>query len=230
MMNNCSPFFYKCSFPDLSQYEATAIMEQSTLKSNGNRSYSAFVIQQTNAVPGASTSKRTRTTSTRCKRNFSNFIKYNQSKEVEVVEEVLAVLLRKKHRNALKCNKNKISKLKAFNFTTFQQTNPREGPGVSQKVRSVPIHHKRDLSDLYKYNQCKNKSPEEKYVKLTIGYLKKLSLAQSQDEINKERKDSYDSEMDWCYDSSMDWRYDLETDCWIYDSEMDWIYDLGRQQ
>ena len=220
MMNNCSLFFYNCYRPDLSKYDAPTSIEQSTFKRNNKRNYRTFTIQQTNVVAGASTSKRARTIPIRCKRNLSDLIKYNQSEEEEVKEE-LALSPRKKYRIALKCHKNKINKLKVFNFT-----NPNEGTGVStsQKVRSVPARSKRNLNNLYKYNQSKNESPKEKYIKSTC-YLKKLSLTQSQDELNNEQKCSHDSEMDWRYDSSMDWRHDSELDCWIYESEMDWSYD-----
>ena len=222
MMNCCSPFFSNCSRPDLFQYDAPTNMEQSTFKRNNKRNYSEFTIQQTNQATGASTSKRARTIPTRCKRNFSDLIKYNQIEEEEVGEE-LAALPRKRCRTALKSNKSKINKLKVFNFTTILQTNPSEGNGVCISQRSTPSRCKRNLSDLYKYNESKNKSPEEKYIKLTTCSFERLSLTESQEEVNKEQE--CDSEMDWCYDSSMDWRYESSMDCWVYDSEMDWSYD-----
>ena len=200
----------------LFQYDARTNVEQSTFKCSNKSNCSELTMHQTNKIPvSASVSKRSRTMLTRCKRNFSDLIKYNQRKEKE---EELAVSPRKKIRVALKNKKNKINKPKHFNFTTIHQTNP-EGNcvSISQRDESAPSRCKRNLSNLYKYNQSKNKTPDEKCVKLATYYLKKLSLTQSQEEC--------DSEMDWCYDSSMDWRYDSEMDSWSYDSEMDWSYD-----
>ena len=217
-MMNC------CSRADLFQNDAPTKVQQSTFKCHNKRKYSEFTMQEANEINGVSTSKRARTIPTRCKRNFSHLIKYNQSEE-EQVEEELFVPPRKKLRIALKSKKSKINKLKHFNFPSIQQTDPSEGTcvSISQRVRSTPARCKRNLSDLYKYNESKNKSPEEKCIKLTTCYLTKLSPTQSQDKVHKERE--HDSEIDWCYDSSMDWRHDSEMDCWSYDSEMDWSYD-----
>ena len=237
MMN--SPLSYNSSYSrsDLFVYDCPAKATLSTLKRSANkRSYSNFAIQQPIEGSGACPSKRARTTPRRCKRDFSDLIKYDdQNEEVTEVEEEPTAVASPTKRARTTPGRCKRSLSELIKYDNQSENRVEEEPTVvspTKRFRIAPTCYKRKLNNIHEYKQ-NEKEEEEKNVKSTRYNLKKLSLTQSQDSMDW----VYDSSMDWCYDSdldlSMDWCYDSDLDLsmdWCYDSSMDWCFDLEYQQ
>ena len=162
-MMNYSPLSCKsCPRSDLFMYDSPAKEALSTLKRSTNkRNHSNFAIQQPIGGSGACPSKIARTTPRRCKRNFSDLIKYdNQSEEVtEVEEEPTAVVSPPKRVRTTpgRCKRSFSELIKCDNQS---ENKVEEEPTVispTKRIRIVPTCYKRKLNDIHEYKQNEKK-------------------------------------------------------------------------